>query len=65
MVAGRFRGLQIPHKQGVFRSLDCPILARNCAWVRVKLGSSILDSYSHWMPSIAHNTAEGIDEALG
>jgi integrase len=24
-----------------------------------------LDSYSHWMPSITRNTAEGMDEALG
>jgi integrase len=24
-----------------------------------------LDRYSHWMPSIGHNTAKGIDEALG
>jgi hypothetical protein len=33
--------------------------------VRVKLGSSILDGYSHWMPSMVRNTAEGMDEALG
>jgi integrase len=25
----------------------------------------ILDRYSHWMPSISRNTAEGMDEALG
>ena len=24
-----------------------------------------LDRYSHWMPSMGRNTAEGIDEALG
>ena len=24
-----------------------------------------LDSYSHWMPSMGRNTADGIDEALG
>jgi len=24
-----------------------------------------LDCYSHWMPSMGRNTAEGIDEALG
>jgi integrase len=24
-----------------------------------------LDRYSHWMPSMGHNTAKGIDEALG
>jgi integrase len=24
-----------------------------------------LDRYSHWMPSVGRNTAEGIDEALG
>jgi integrase len=24
-----------------------------------------LDRYSHWMPSIDRNTADGIDEALG
>jgi hypothetical protein len=33
-------------------------------WVRVKLGSSILDSYAHWMPSMSRNTADGMDEAL-
>jgi hypothetical protein len=33
--------------------------------VRVKLGSSVLDSYSHWIPSIGWNTAKGMDEALG
>jgi hypothetical protein len=42
-----------------------PTIAGYCVRVRVKLGSNILDSYSHWMPSIAGNTAEGIDEALG
>ena len=34
-------------------------------WVRVKLGSSFLDSYSYWMPSMSQNTADGMDEALG
>jgi integrase len=24
-----------------------------------------LDRYSHWMPSMGRNTADGIDEALG
>ena len=24
-----------------------------------------LERYSHWMPSMGRNTAEGIDEALG
>jgi integrase len=24
-----------------------------------------LDRYSHWMPSMGRNTAEGMDEALG
>jgi hypothetical protein len=24
-----------------------------------------LDRYSHWMPSMGRNTAEGIDETLG
>ena len=24
-----------------------------------------LDGYSHWMPSMGRNTAEGIDAALG
>ena len=24
-----------------------------------------VDRYSHWMPSMGRNTAEGIDEALG
>ncbi len=24
-----------------------------------------LDRYSHWMPSMSGNTAEGMDEALG
>jgi hypothetical protein len=24
-----------------------------------------LDRYSHWMPSMRRNTAEGMDEALG
>ena len=24
-----------------------------------------LDSYSHWMPSMGRNTADGMDEALG
>ena len=24
-----------------------------------------LDRYSHWMPSMDRNTAEGLDEALG
>jgi len=40
-------------------------IARHCVRVRVKLGSSIVDSYTHWMPSITRNTAEGMDEALG
>ena len=26
---------------------------------------STLDRYSHWMPSMDRNTADGIDEALG
>jgi hypothetical protein len=35
---------------------------------RTLLDASItmtLDRYSHWMPSMGRNTAEGIDEALG
>jgi hypothetical protein len=28
-------------------------------------GSSVLDSYSHRIPSMSRNTAEGMDEALG
>jgi hypothetical protein len=42
-----------------------PTIAGYCVRVRVKLGSRILDRYSQWMPSMGHNTAEGIDEALG
>ena len=42
-----------------------PTIAEYCKRVRVKLGSSIVDSYTHWMPSIAWNTAEEIEEALG
>jgi hypothetical protein len=41
-----------------------PTIAGYCVWVRVKLGSSILDSYAHWMPSMSRNTADGMDEAL-
>jgi hypothetical protein len=25
----------------------------------------VLDRYSHWMPSMGRNTADGMDEALG
>jgi hypothetical protein len=42
-----------------------PGIAEYCVWVRVKLGSSFLDSYSHCMPSMSRNTADGMDEALG
>jgi hypothetical protein len=42
-----------------------PTIVGYCVRVRVKLGSSVLDSYSHWMPSIGRNTADGMDEALG
>jgi hypothetical protein len=42
-----------------------PTIAGYCLRVRVKLGSSVLDSYQHRMPSMNRNTAEGMDEALG
>ena len=38
-------------------------------YVQISLGHAsvqlTLDCYSHWMPSMGRNTAEGIDEALG
>jgi hypothetical protein len=36
-------------------------------WYRARNASiqPTLDRYSHWMPSMGRNTAEGIDEALG
>jgi hypothetical protein len=40
-----------------------PTIAGVCVRVRVKLGSSILDNYSRWMPSMGPNTAEDMDEA--
>jgi hypothetical protein len=40
-------------------------VAGYCVRVRVKPGSSIFDSYSHWMPSMSRNTAEETDETLG
>jgi hypothetical protein len=47
----------------VFSAL--PTIAGYCARVRVKLGSSILDRYLHWIPSMGRHAAEGMDEALG
>jgi hypothetical protein len=49
------------------RFLFPPLLtvAGYCVWVRVKLGSSNLDSYSHWIPSMGRHAADGLDEALG
>jgi integrase len=47
------------------------LLARGThpAYVQKSLGPAsvqlTLDRYSHWMPSMGRNTAEGIDEALG
>jgi integrase len=50
----------------------CPIeLARgpHPTYVQKSLGHAsvqlTLDRYSHWMPSMGRNTADGIDEALG
>jgi hypothetical protein len=59
-VAGVCRGLQIPHRQRVFYSQYCPLLQG----IACGLGSSILDSYSRWTPSMGRNTAEGMNEAL-
>jgi hypothetical protein len=36
-----------------------PGIAGCCVRVRVKLGSNILDSYSHWIPSMGRHAAEG------
>jgi integrase len=47
------------------------LLARSThpTYVQKSLGHAsvqlTLDRYSHWMPSMGRNTAEGIDEALG
>jgi hypothetical protein len=38
-----------------------PTIAGYCVRVRVKLP----DSYSHWVPSMSRNTAQGMEEALG
>jgi hypothetical protein len=38
-----------------------PTIVGYCVRVRVKLGSRILDSYSHWMPSMGRITAKGMD----
>jgi hypothetical protein len=64
----RCRGLQVFANSVFLRGFLFPVLptiAGYCVRVRVKLGSSTLDSYSHWMPSIARNTAEEMDEVLG
>jgi hypothetical protein len=64
----RCRGLQVFANSVFLRGFLFPVLptvAGCCVRVRVKLGSSIVDSYTHWMPSIIRNTAEGMDEALG
>ena len=37
----------------------------HCVRVRVKLESSILDGYSHWIPSMRRHAADGMGEALG
>jgi hypothetical protein len=51
-----------PRLNGVLpSSLDCPGLQG----IACGLGSNIRDSYSHWMPSMSRNTADGMDEALG
>jgi integrase len=48
-----------------------PLLSRGThpTYVQKSLGHAsvqlTLDRYSHWMPSMGRNTAEGIDEALG
>ncbi len=36
-----------------------PTIAGYCVRVRVKLGSSILDSYAHWIPSMGRPVADG------
>jgi len=47
------------------------LLARgtHATYVQKSLGHAsvqlTLDRYSHWMPSMGRNTAEGMDEALG
>ncbi len=41
-----------------------PTIAGYCVRVRVKLGSSILDGYSHWIPSMGRNIADRMDAAL-
>jgi hypothetical protein len=41
-----------------------PTVAGYCVRVRVKLGSSNLDSYSHWIPSMGRHAADVLDEAL-
>jgi hypothetical protein len=50
-------------------SLSCSVVAftsRTSSTSPDKLEFSLtLDRYSHWMPSVGRNTAEGIDEALG
>jgi integrase len=42
---------------------------RHPTYVQKSLGRAsvqlTLDRYSHWMPSMGRNTADGIDEALG
>ena len=52
--------------KGFCCSLYCThAIAEYCVQVRVKLGSSILDSYSRWIPPMGRTTADGMDEALG
>ena len=48
---------------------DPALGSRHPTYVQKSLGHAsvqlTLDRYSHWMPSMGRNTAEGIDEALG
>ena len=55
----------------VFPTTRCQgdFVHRTATYVQKCLGHAAvqltLDRYSHWMPSMGRNTADGIDEALG
>jgi hypothetical protein len=54
-------------KHGCFTILLARGTHPKYVWYRARNASiqSTLDRYSHWMPSMDRNTADGIDEALG